>query len=109
MSAKSRFRRVKRPPILPPAPTCGARHIAQHAALIQLIAARPGERCLLCGGPPVMRGIFTPFDSPLYGGNTVQQRLLAYALCALHGKQPDTAAIEARLLTKVRQTAAPWN
>lgn len=110
MSKKSRFRRLKRPPTGPRAPSCCTRHIAQHVALLQLLhGPRPGERCLLCSGPPVWRGIFTPFNSPLYGGNTGQQRLLSYALCAVHMKHPDLDMIEARLLTRCRQTAAPWN
>ena len=108
MSAKSRFRKLTRPPALPPAPTCCARHIAQYAALRQLVyAPRPGK-CLVCGGPPARRGLFLPFDTELYGGNAAQHRILGYWLCTVHTDAP-RAAIEARLLQKVRQHAAPWN
>jgi hypothetical protein len=70
---------------------------------------RVAPHCILCGDLPVLRGIFTPTDSVLYGGNAVQQRHLAYGLCAVHSVRPDTDAIQARLLQMVRQARASWN
>lgn len=82
---------------------------AQGAALARLLAGRPGAPCLLCGGPAIWRGIFLPTDSVVYGGNALQQRLIGYSLCAVHAHPRDLEAIEACILRRIRQGAAPWN
>jgi hypothetical protein len=65
--------------------------------------------CLLCGAPPIWRGVFFPSDSVLYGGHAGQQRLVGYTLCQRCCVPPiDLDEIEARLLAMLRRQRARW-
>jgi len=51
---------------------------------------RPGDHCLICGGPPAIIGIFTPREPEKYGAPCGKARLVRYCLCDhCHGR-PET-------------------
>lgn len=42
---------------------------------------RPGDFCLICGGPPSVIGIFVPEKSESWGAPSGKTRLVRYCLC----------------------------
>jgi hypothetical protein len=55
-----------------------------------LKSPQQGDHCLLCGGSPVVIGIFTPSDPIQWGAPTGKVRLIRYCLCSKCQGSPDT-------------------
>lgn len=54
-----------------------------------------GKRCLLCGGPPVIVGLYLPNDQAGVGAPRGKVRTYAYLLCERHAALPRAEAAEA--------------
>lgn len=50
---------------------------------------RPGDKCLICGGPPAFIGIFVPEMSGTYGAPEGKQRFVRYCLCQQCNEKED--------------------
>ncbi len=58
----------------------------------ELVKAIPGDRCVLCGKPPVLIGIFKPDKPESFGAPPGKIRLIRYCLCENCQRKPDTSA-----------------
>lgn len=50
----------------------------------------PGDHCLLCGGAPVVVGVFIPQDPEAWGSTKGKGRIFRYCLCESCQKKPDS-------------------
>jgi hypothetical protein len=51
---------------------------------------RPGDKCIVCSGPPEIIGVFAPDDPQKWGATIGKTRLIRYCLCQRCHARPDT-------------------
>lgn len=89
----------------PPGP---ALRPSQEAQLRRIARDGQHQPCILCGGPPMALGIWTPTAvcNRRLGAPSGKQRVAAYTVCERHAAPEHAAAIEAAILADARRDLA---
>jgi hypothetical protein len=56
----------------------------------EMTTPRPGDHCLICGGPPGIIGVFQPEEPVKWGAAPGKTRLVRYCLCLKCHGRPET-------------------
>ncbi len=77
--------------------------------LDEITKRRPGDLCLVCGGPATLAAIFRPEDSSAWGASAGRSRLFRYCLCSkCQGRQNTPDRVEKILRVMLDSGEVPY-